>query len=69
MLTVCKDSPFLYKDPVHPRILVSTRIQEPIHSKYQEVTAESTEQTLEWGKPVQLLTRAKAILRTGSGHV
>lgn len=40
MLIVCKDGAILYKDLVHPRALISIRIQEPVHNKYQKVMRE-----------------------------
>lgn len=69
MSVVCQDDSLLCKCFVHPKTLVSTRIWEPIHGEYQGVVTEGTEQTLEPGKHVGLLTGAKVILRTGSGCI
>lgn len=52
MLIVYKDGSILYKYLVYPRILVSTRIGEPIYNKHPGVTTDSTDQALESGKAV-----------------
>lgn len=69
MPVVCQGDSILCKGFVHPKILVSTRIWEPIPGEYQGVVTEGTEQTLESGKHVGLPTGAKVILRTGSGCI
>lgn len=66
---VSKDDFILCKGFVHPKILLCTRIQKPIHREHQGTITEGTEQTLESGKHGGLPTGAKIILRTGSGCI